>query len=135
MRESAASKGKDLANVQGQDFLRTVKREAWKAAPTKQELVETAQALKWRLKRKKGVTPAKELARRMRARGTFARGWQIVKITSEKYRTRIWLMDKSAESGKVDEAHKTSDRAEKQTGTRFKQRLDKLAQSVTSILT
>jgi hypothetical protein len=131
MRENAASKGKELANTQGQDFLRTIKRESWQVAPTPQELYDTAQRVGWALKRKKGVSPAKELKRRIRARGTFARGWRIVRIVSEKWRIRIWLMDKSAESDKVDTRHGVSDKAEKKSGGRFKQRLNRMADAIT----
>lgn len=133
MREAAASRGKNLADTQAQDFLRTIKQEGWKIAPKPQELYDTAQKVGWRLKRKPGVSPAKELQRRIRARGTFARGWQIVKVTSEKWRIRIWLMDKAAESDKVDTRHGVSDKAEKKSGGRFKTRLNKLAESVTKI--
>lgn len=131
MRDNAAAKGKDLADVQSRDFLITVKQEGRKIAPTPQELYDTAERLKWRLKRKPGVSPQKELKRRIRARGTFARGWQILKIESQKFRIRIWLIDKSAESEKVDQQHKVSDTAEKKSGGRFKARLNKLADAIT----
>jgi len=133
MRDNAATRGKNLADVQGQDFLRTIKQEGRKIAPTPQELYDTAARLGWRLKRKPGVSPAKELKRRIRARGTFARGWQIVRITSERFRIRIWLEDKAAESDKVDTRHGVSDKAEKKSGGRFKRRLNQLADTLTRL--
>jgi len=133
MRDNAATRGKNLADVQGQDFLRTIKQEGRKIAPTPQDLYDTASRLGWRLKRKPGVSPAKELKRRIRARGTFARGWQIVRITSERFRIRIWLEDKSAESDKVDTRHGVSDKAEKKSGGRFKRRLNQLAETLTRL--
>lgn len=131
MRDQAASKGKTMADVQGNDFLNEAKKQGRIIAPTAETLTAKAKALKFRLKRKPGVTPAKELARRIRARGTFARGWFISNITSEKFRIRIFITNKSAESEKVDQIKKVSDKAEKATGGRFKKRLETLAKSVT----
>tara|TARA_R110000868_G_scaffold59271_1_gene181954 strand:- start:4944 stop:5369 length:426 start_codon:yes stop_codon:yes gene_type:complete len=132
IRDAAASQGKDLAKVQGDDFLNEAKKQGRIIAPTAQELTDKAVKLKFRLKRKPGVSPAKELARRIRAKGTFARGWFISKVTSEKFKIRIWITNKSAESEKVDNQKKVSDKAEKASGGRFKGRLEKLANSVTS---
>jgi len=131
MRDHAASQGKTLADAQGKDFLNEAKKQGRIIAPTPETLVEKAKSLKWRLRRKKGVTPGKELSRRIRARGTFARGWFISSITSEKFRIRIWITNKSADSEKVDTQKKVSDKAEKASGGRFKTRLDRLANSVT----
>lgn len=121
-----------MATVQGNDFLNEAKKQGREIAPTVETLNAVTQKLKGRLKRKKGVTPAKELSRRIRARGTFARGWFISSVTSEKFRIRIWLTNKSAESGKVDAEKKVAEKAEKITGRRFKTRLNKLADSVTN---
>jgi hypothetical protein len=132
MRDHAASKGKDLADTQGKDFLNEAKRQGRLIAPTPEKITAKAKELKWRIKRKKGVSPAKELSRRIRARGTFGRGWFISKITSEKFRIRIWITNKSANSEYVDQQKKVSDKAEKAMGGRFKKRLDGLAKSVTS---
>ena len=131
MRDQAASKGKTMATEQGNDFLKEAKKQGREIAPTPEKIVAKARQLKGRLKRKPGVTTAKEISRRIRASGTFAKGWFISSITSEKFRIRIWITNKSAESGKVDSDKKVSDKAEKITGKRFKSRLDKLAQSVT----
>jgi hypothetical protein len=131
MRDQAASQGKTMATVQGNDFLNEAKKQGREIAPTAETLTTVAHKLKGRLKRKKGVTPAKELSRRIRARGTFAKGWFISSVTAEKFRIRIHLTNNSAESGKVDADKKVADKAEKITGKRFKTRLNKLADSVT----
>ena len=131
MRDDAASKGKDLADIQGKDFLNEAKKQGRIIAPTAETLTAKAKQLKGRLKRKPGVSPAKELARRIRAKGTFGRGWFISGITSEKFRIRIWIKNKSADSEKVDQQKKVSDKAEKASGGRFKTRLNRLAESVT----
>jgi len=132
MSAQASSQGKTVAEVQSKDFLNEAKKQGWLVAPTPETITAKAKQLKGRLIRKPGVTPAKELARRIRARGTFARGWYISNVTSERFKIRIWLTNKSAESAKVDQQKKVSDKAEKATGGRFKSRLDKLAQSITS---
>jgi hypothetical protein len=131
MRDQAASQGKSLATVQGNDFLKEAKTQGRLIAPTPEKITAKAKQLKGRLKRKPGVTPAKELSRRIRARGTFAKGWFISKVDSEKFKIRIWITNKSAESAKVDAQKKVSDKAEKITEKRFKSRLEKLAESVT----
>lgn len=131
MREQAASKGEDLANVQGVDFLNEAKKQGRLIAPTPETLNEVAKRLKGRLKRKPGVTPQKELARRVRARGVFARGWYLSNVTSEKFKIRIWITNKSRNSDEVDSEKKVSDKAEKASGGRFKSRLDKLASTLT----
>lgn len=131
MRESAARQGKNLADVQANDFLIEEKKQGRIIAPTAEELVNKAQELKWRLKRKPGVSPGKELSRRIRAKGTFARGWFISKVESQKFRIRIYLTNKSANSDVVDSKFRASDKAEKITGKRFKTRLDRLAETVT----
>lgn len=131
MRDSAAAKGKDLAKQQGEFFLRDMKRESWEIAPTPAELSAVAEKLKWRLKRKKGKTPGQELQRRIRARGTMARGWKITRIDSQKYRIRIWLEDDVGYSGKVDAEKGVTDKAEKKRGGEWKKKLDQLAERVT----
>lgn len=131
MSERAASQGKNLADVQGKDFLNEAKKQGRMIAPTAEKITAKAVQLRWRLKRKPGVTPAKELTRRIRARGTFAKGWFISNVTSERFRIRIWITNKSAESEKVDQQKQVSDKAEKASGGRFKSRLDRLAESLT----
>ena len=131
MRDTAANQGKTLADVLAKGFLADMKAEGWKVAPTPQTIIDKAKSLKWKLKRKPGVTPAAELARRIRAIGTFARNWKIVRTESEKYRIRIWLMDSSSQSDKVDTEKKVSDRAEKITRNKFKTKLDAMASRIT----
>lgn len=131
MRENAAAKGKTLGEVQSQDFLNEIRKKGRAIAPTPELLVSTAKKIGWRLKRKPGVSPGQELQRRIRARGTFARGWKLWKTESEKFRIRIWLIDTAGESAKVDAQKGVSDAAEKASGGRFKTRLNKLADQVT----
>ena len=125
--DNAAKQGKTLAEVMGQTFLADMKAESRQVAPTPELLVETAKRLKWRLRRKKGVSPGKELARRIRARKTFARGWKFWKQEGSGLRTRIWLIDTANQSGKVDDQKHVSDKAEKITGRKYRSKLDTLA--------
>ena len=133
MRDNAQSQGRDLVDVLAQGFLKDIKVEGRAIAPTADELTQTAKKLNWRLKRKPGVTPAKELARRIRARGTFARGWKRWKEETYRGGFRIWLIDTANESEKVDQEKKVSDKAEKITGRKFKSKLDAMASKITSI--
>lgn len=132
MNDNAAKQGKTLAEQMSAIFLSDIKKEGREIAPTPEHLVETAKKLKWRLKRKPGVSPGKELARRIRARGTFARGWKFWKTESSRYNIRIWLIDTAASSGLVNDQKGVSKRAEKTTGTKFKTRLNALADKIMS---
>ncbi len=131
MGKTAQKRGKTLAEDQGNFFLSLTKKMGWKIAPSREELDAVAQRLKWRLKRKKGMSPGKELARRKRARGTFARGWQILKVESLKSRIRIWIGNMVSYAGKVDSERNVSKQAANVVGGRFKSRLDRLAQQAT----
>lgn len=130
MRENAAGQGRTLSEQMSKVFLADMKEQGRMIAPTPDTLVQKAKSLKWRLKRKPGVTPGKELARRIRARGTFARKWKIWKTEGEKYNIRIWLIDTAANSGIVDEQKGVSKKAERITGNKYKSRLGALAQKL-----
>tara|TARA_R110000744_G_scaffold60999_3_gene126258 strand:+ start:150 stop:596 length:447 start_codon:yes stop_codon:yes gene_type:complete len=130
MRDNAESQGKTLAEKMSSEFLKEIKEQSWQIAPTPQEITAKARELKFRLKRKPGVTPKKELARRIRARGTFARKWKFWKTENKKYSIRIWLIDTSADSGRVDEEKKVSAKAEKITGKKYKSKLDRMASKI-----
>ena len=130
MSENAANQGKTLAEQMSQVFLSDMKAQGRLIAPTPDTLAAKAKELKWRLKRKPGVSPGKELARRIRARGTFARKWKIWKTESQKFKIRIWLIDTAANSGLVDDQKKVSDKAEKITGNKYKARLNALADKI-----
>jgi hypothetical protein len=130
MGENASNQGKTLAEVLAAGFLKDMKDEGRKIAPTPEELTTTAKQLGWKLKRKPGWTPARELARRIRARGTFARGWKLWKTESEKFRVRIWLIDTAGSSAKVDTEKKVSDKAEKITGKKFQTKLGAMADRI-----
>ena len=130
MGENAANQGKTLAEVLAAGFLKDMKEQAQMVAPTPQELTTTAKQLGWRIKRKPGMTPAKELARRIRAIGTFARGWKILKTESKNLKVIIYLIDTASQSGKVDSEKKVSEKAEKITGAKFKTKLGAMADRI-----
>ena len=132
MRDNAERQGKTLAEKMSYEFLKDIKDESWKIAPTAQKITAKAQELKFRLKRKRGVSAIQELRRRIRARGTFARKWKIWKVESQKYSIRIWLIDTATGSGIVDEQKKVSNKAEKITGKKYKDKLDQLANNLMS---
>lgn len=132
MRENAESKGKDMATQQASFFLSNLKREGRAIAPTPDRIFSDVKAADFKIKRKAGVSVSKEIKRRIRARGTFGRAWKIIKVTSERFAIRIWMENDSAESLKVDNMKGVSDKAEKKSGQRFKDRLNRLAESITN---
>ena len=131
MRDNAATQGKTLSKQMSQVFLGDMKAQSRLITPTAETITNKAKQLKFRLKRKPGVSPIKELQRRIRARGTFARKWKIWKTEDAKHIIRIWLIDTAASSDLVDSQKKVSAKAEKVTGSKYKNRLNKLADSLT----
>jgi hypothetical protein len=130
MRENAERKGKDLAQVQAKDFLGVLKREGRAIAPTADRIVSDVRQANFKIKRKAGTTVSQEIKRRIRAIGTFGRSWMIEKVTSQRFVIRIWMINKSNESLKVDNKKGVSDRAGKLSGNRFKSRLNRMADSI-----
>lgn len=133
MEKAAQEKGKSVATIQAGIFLRLTKRLGWKAAPTRDELDAVAKRLKWRLKRKPGVTPVKELERRKRARGTFARGWKLGKIEQTGTRIRIWIVNAVKYAGIVNDDKHISEEAANITRADYQGKLQKLAKDVTGV--
>ena len=132
MRENAERQGKDLAQVQAKDFLGVLKREGRAIAPTADRIFSDVKQANFKIKRRAGTTVSQEIKRRIRAIGTFGRSWMIEKVTSQRFVIRIWMINKSNESLKVDNKKGVSDRAEKLSGNRFKSRLNRMADSIMS---
>lgn len=132
MSKTAQSGGKDLAKDQGYFFLRIAKKLGWEIAPSKEEL-QGLTKLGWRIKRRPGVkTPEKEIARRLAARGAYARSWIIEKIESERYRIRIWIKNKTKYSGILESEKHVTKKAADYVGGRFKSKLERLAKQCTA---
>lgn len=121
-----------MADQQAQFFLRELRKQGRFIAPTIETINEVAAKLGNRLKRPKGRSIDQERRRRIRARKTFSRSWKITSIENERFKIRIWMINLSNESGKVDDKKKTAEKAEKIVGSKFKDRLNKLADSITS---
>ena len=133
MEEVAKTKGKSAAQQQAGALLGIVKSLGKKDGPTKPELFEKAEELRWRLKRKKG-SPARELKRRQRMAGLYGRQWKITKTENKPGGFRIWVENNTTYSDKVNKKKKTFDRAAKKTNDKFIARLQTLAKQVTSAL-
>jgi len=134
MEEVAKTKGKSAAQQQAGALLGIVKALGKKDGPTKPELLEKAIELKWRLKRKKGKSPAKELKRRQRQSGLYGRQWKLTKYEQVGWKIRIWVENKATYSDKINKKKKTFERAAKKTDGKFRDRLQTLAKQVTSAL-
>jgi len=132
MRENASRQGKDLATVQANDFLGVLKREGKAIAPTPDRIFSDVKNAGFKIKRKAGTSVKQEIKRRIRAIGTFGRTWVIEKITSERFKIRVWMINKSGDSAKVDAKKGVSDKAEKISGNRFKTRLNRMADNIMS---
>jgi hypothetical protein len=91
LQEDAEKKGHELGEDSANFFLRLTKKMGWKAAPPKETIQALLGQYGGRLKRKPGVTPEKEIARRLRARGTFARRWYIQKVEKSRLNIKIWI--------------------------------------------
>lgn len=131
MRYMAQKKGKELGQEQSKKFLRMIRANSWKEAPSKAELLSLPQKLNWRIKRKKGGA-MKEIRRRVRARGTFAKSWRISKVIEQPYRIRIWIVDTLPYAGAVESKSHPAENAAKSMESSFRARLEKYAQQVRS---
>ena len=133
MQKAAKDKGKDLAKDQGNFFLRTTRKLGYIVAPSKDDLFAVFRKLGNKIKRKKGVTPLKEVMRRIRARGTFARGWKIERVESSGTRIRIYIGNAVKYAGIVESKERVASRSADIVGAGYKAKLQKLAKQVTSI--
>jgi len=133
MRKEADKKGKSLMEQQGKFFLNTVKALAKPLEPTPDEIYRSAKARGFKIRRKKGYSVKKELQRRIRAIGTFRRGWKPARIEQSRNWIRVLIGNIVGYSGEVENKWKTGDKGADVVGGRFKQRLHKLAKQVTSI--
>jgi hypothetical protein len=133
MQDASRKRGKTMADQQAEYFLLELIKQGVLIAPTIETINEVAARLGNRLKRPKGKTIDQERRRRIRARKTFGRSWAISDIKSQRFSIEIWMTNFSNESGKVDEKKRTAEKAEKIIGSRFKDRLNKLADSITSV--
>ncbi len=133
MEKTAHSKGKDLAVQQGNFFNSMARKIGWEIAPTRDELEAVFRKLNGRMKRAKGKTPLQELERRKRARGTFARGWHVLKLESLRGRIRIWIGNDVKYSGIVEDQHDTTKKAGQIVQGRFRGKLDRYAKQVTGV--
>lgn len=131
MNENAKSKGKTLAKDQANFFLRLVKKMSWGVAPKRDVFDVLLERFGGRLKRKKGVSPQKEVERRRRARGAFARRWKISKVESEPYRIRIFISNFISYAGKLEGKNHLAERAAGIVGSSFKRKLNRLADQLT----
>jgi len=133
MRRNARSKGRQFGRDQAGFFLRIMRRFSWESAPTRDELRGVYQRLGWRMIRRRGTrTPEAELARRLRARGTFARSWFIAKVTDLGSRIRILLVDRAEYSSVIAARDGTIEKAKTKTLRGWKSKLDRVAKQITS---
>lgn len=132
MHENAERQGKSLAKVQADDFVKTLKMEGKAIAPSADRILSDVKKAGYKIYRKKGTSVKQEMQRRYRASGTFGRLWEVVRTIDLGRVIRIYVGNKAANSEKVDNRTGVSDKAEKLSGTRFKSRLEKMADSITS---
>jgi hypothetical protein len=133
MSQTANEKGKDLAKDQGKFFLGMTRKISWQEAPSKELFDQLLSRLGGRLKRKPGVRPAKEIQRRKRMRGMFARRWAIHKVENSGYRIRVWIGNPVSYADKAEAKHEPAVQAANIVGRAFNRRLNRLAQQVTGV--
>lgn len=129
LQKSAEKKGRDFAQDQGTFFLRLTRKLGWALTPTKDTLNALLLTYGGRLKRKAGVTPAKEIARRKRARGTFGRRWYIKSVETNKLRIRITIAN-TVSYADIQKLSVVAVKAAEVVGGRFQNRLKGLAAKI-----
>jgi hypothetical protein len=134
MENAAKTKGKTAAQTQAGVLMSVVKAEGKKDGPTKQDIYDKAVELKWRLKRKKGKSPVQEMKRRQRVAGLYGRQWKMTNVKQSGTSIEIWMENRVKYAGTINVKKKTFSRAAGKTNTKYRARLQKLANQVTSTL-
>lgn len=131
LRDDAHKEGRELAQKEAGIFLRIMKRFSWQSAPSREEINAVYERLGWKMKRRKGTkTPEQERDRRLRARGTFARAWFVVKVTDMGSRIRILLKDKANYSEEIAARDGTIEKAQQRTLRGWGSKLDRVARKI-----
>lgn len=130
MSDNASKKGKDLGNSQGNFFRNVLASISRQLAPTA-DIIAPLIRLEGRLRRKKGVTPEQEIARRISKIKTMSRLWRKDRVESSPYRIRIWIKNLANYSGAVDNRQHPTEMAVKKVKVNFQGKLEKLAKRLT----
>ena len=131
LRRDAVKEGRNFAKQESNVFLRIMKRVSWQSAPTRETIQSVYERLGWRMKRRRGTkTPEQERDRRLRARGTFARAWFVIKVTDYGMRIRILLKDKAKYSTEIAERDGTIEKAQQRTLRGWRNKLNRVARKL-----
>ena len=140
LRDNARKQGKEFGRKEAGFFLRIMKRVSWESAPSRATIQAVYDGLvasgrRWYMVRRgRSRTPEQELARRLRARGTFARRWFIASITQpSRWRIRILLVDRADYSDRISARDGTIKRAKEKTLRGWKSKLDRMAKRISNI--
>jgi hypothetical protein len=134
MSERANSRGTNLARSKGKFFVSMAKKIGWDSAPSVAELQAVRERLGWRMIRRGGTkTPDAELARRIKKRGTFAKGWAFMRydVSTVGYKIRIWIRNRVGYSKLIDDRDHTAEKAANFVRGTFQRDLKRLAASLT----
>ncbi len=131
MEEGAQRGGKTLAVKEGNFFVRMARKISRENAPDPMEILDVGLKLQGRLRRKPGVTIMAEIGRRISKIGLLSRGWRLWKVESERFRIRVWIIDRVSYSKVVDDKQGLSKQAAAIVGKTFQKGLEKLAKKVT----
>jgi len=148
MRKDARAQGKPLAMQNANFFVRMAKKIAKEdSTPTVQEM-ESKRSLGFRLKikdprittvqgwYKRSLKDRKqiideEIARRIRARGTFAKGWRFWKFEDSGDVIRIWVKNSVGYAEKINERDHTGEKAAVFVAKLFQRKLNSLSDKLT----
>ncbi len=134
MGERATARGTTLAYSKGKFFVRMARKIGWDSAPSVAELQAVRERLGWRMiRRGNAKTPDAELARRIRRRGTFAKGWNFLRyeVSTVGYKIRIWIRNKVGYSKLIDDRDHTAEKAANFVRGTFQRDLKRLAAGLT----
>lgn len=143
MQDRARKKGRGLAIENGKFFVRIARKIGWDSAPTKEELMALPAKYGWKLKRKtlrgqkaawRGAGDAPlwlEVERRIKARGTFAKGWRFMRFEASGTRIRIWIQNTVGYADTINERDNTAPKAAVYVAKVFQRKLTSLAKELT----
>ncbi len=114
-------------------FEKSLQSESFRVQPDKMDIMIVRTIYGNRIRRKPGVTPQKEIARRIRAIGTFRKGWDTGKLEIvDSWIYRINYMNRASNSAIVDALKGVSGKSKNATRSKFQKSMDGLIKKITS---
>jgi len=124
IQKEARREGVLVMRQAGRQFVMRSRRESKDSVMSRDAITEVRNRLDWgMIFRGNSQNPDQELARRLRARYTFSKGWRFWLINQEKERIQIWIQNTVRYSLTIEERDHITISAGNYVGGRFQRKL------------